>query len=68
MGGRREERGGEREGEGGGDLLQGLRGDRRPCSASYIVASASKKILGLGLVLTLSGLGRGLGLMPSWPR
>jgi len=32
------------------------------------VASASKKILGLGLDpgLTLSGLG--LGLMPSWPR
>ena len=37
-------------------------------SASYIVASASKKFLGLGLDpgLTLSGLG--LGLMPSWPR
>jgi len=41
MGGRREGRGGEREGregegkggEGkGGSLLQGLRGDRRPCS------------------------------------
>jgi len=33
MGGRREGRGGEREGreKGRGDLLQGLRGDRRPC-------------------------------------
>jgi len=33
MTGRREGRGGEREGNGGegGDLLQGLRGDRRPC-------------------------------------
>jgi len=39
-------------------------------SASYIVASTSKKILGLGLVLgfTVSGLGLGLGLMPSYPR
>ena len=31
---------------------------------TYIVASASKKILGLVLGLTISGL----GLMPSWPR
>ena len=32
--------------------------------------SVSKKILSLGLVLglILSGLGLGLGLMPSWPR
>jgi len=37
-------------------------------SALYIVASASKKFWGLGFVLglTLSGLGLGLGLMPSW--
>jgi len=31
IGGRWEGRGGEREGKGKGDLLQGLRGDRRPC-------------------------------------
>jgi len=34
-------------------------------SASYVLASASQKIIGLGLGLTLSGLD--LGLILLWP-
>ena len=36
-------------------------------SASYVLASASQKIFGLGLDLTLSGLGLNLRLIVLWP-